>query len=116
MWPNPNINPNTGMLRTSEAEKRAIKDLLDRWKRWEEEDSDEEEEEEQREPPPKRWTSLDLVAKKQTGRGASGQRRSGKGQMKGSMGKMQPLKKVPSRDNSGRKHVGRVMTAGGFEH
>ena len=29
---------------------------------------------------------------------------------------MQPPKKVPSRDDSGRKHVGRVMTAGGFEH
>ena len=103
------------MLRTSEAEKRAIKDLLDQWKRWAEEDSDEEEEE-QREPPPKRQTSLDLVAKTQTGRGASGQRRSGKGQMKGSTGKMQPPKKMPSRDDSGRKHAGIVMTAGGFEH
>ena len=33
MWPNPNINPVTGVSRTSEAEKRAIKDLLDQWKR-----------------------------------------------------------------------------------
>ena len=74
MWPNLNINPDMGMLRTSEAEKRAMKDLLDQWKRWEEEHLDEEEEE-QREPPPKRWTSQDLVAKKKTGGGASGQRR-----------------------------------------
>ena len=62
------------MLKTSKAEKRAIKDLLDQWKRWAEEDLDEEEEE-QREPPPKRQTSWGLVAKKKTGRGASGQRR-----------------------------------------
>ena len=36
--------------------------------------------------------------------------------MKGSMGKMQPPKKVPSRNDLGRKHAGRVMMAGGFEH
>ena len=36
--------------------------------------------------------------------------------MKGSMGKMEPPKKVPSRVDSGRRHAGRVLMAGGLEH
>ena len=56
-------------------------------------------------------------SQKKTSGGASGKRRlGGKGRVKGSMGKMQSPKKVPSRKDSGRKHVGRVMMAGGFEH
>ena len=113
MWPNLNINPVTGVTRTSETEKRAIKDLLDQWKRWAERDSDGRTE---------GATSEEMnipgsgSQKENWWGGASRKRRwGGKGRVKGSMEKMQPPKKVPSRKDSGRKHVGRAMMAGGFE-
>ena len=126
---NPRINPVTGIPYTTEAEKQAICELLERRGKRQDmpkEDSSssegmeapmgiepmissEELEEEIETPAKKKRTSKDLVVKKRMGGGVSQKRKkSGKGATTASTkkGKKVPEKKVPSEVDSNRKHWG----------
>ena len=67
---NPRINPETGLPRTTEAERRAIKDLLEKRTKKTKEGSSSESSYEEGTPSKQRRTSRDLVAKKRVGGGA----------------------------------------------
>ena len=122
---NPRINPTMGVLYTTEAERRAIKEILNkRNKRPLQEEGEEEEEMVlKKRKSPLRRTSRDLVVRKKTTEGGATNRRkrSGKGAKPTSKRKKTPQKKVPSKQDSGQKYAGRgsysgSQTTGGFQH
>ena len=106
---NPQINPETGLPWTTEAEKQAMKDLLERRTEGAKEGDSSESSSEEGTPRKQRRTSRDLVAKKRVGGGAK--KKSRKGAMVASMGKGKkiPVKAVPSKSDSGQKHRGMLL-------
>ena len=100
---NPRKNPETGLLWTTEAEKQAIKDLLEKRTEGAKEGDSLESSSEEGTPRKLRRKSQDLVAKKRVGGGAK--KKSRKGATVASMGKGKKIlvKAVPSKSNSGRK-------------
>ena len=117
----PQINPETGLPRTTEAEKQAIKDLLEKRTEGPKEGDSLESSSEEGTPRKQRRTSRDLVAKKRVGGGAK--KKSRKGATVASMGKGKKIlvKAVPSKSDSDRKHGGMLLgvlgqTLAGFCH
>ena len=118
---NPQINLETGLPRTTEAEQRAIKDLLEKRTKETKEGSSSESPYEEGTPSKQRRTSWDLVAKKRVGGGAKKKSRKGATVPSLSKGKKILEKAVPSRSDSGRKHGGMLLgvlgqTLAGFSH
>ena len=98
---NPQINPETGLPWTTEAEKWAIKDLLEKRTKETKEGSSSESSSKEGTPREQRRTSRDLVAKKRVGGGAK--KKSRKGATVASMSKRKKIleKAVPSKSDSG---------------
>ena len=110
---NPRINPETGLPWTTEAEKQATKDLLEkRTKETKERDSSESSSKEGT-PRKQRRTSRDLVAKKRMGGGAKKKSRKGATVASMSKGKKIPKKAVPSKSDSSQKHGGMLLGVSG---
>ena len=110
---NPQINPETGLPQTAEAEKQAIKDLLEKRTKGTREGDSSESSSEEGTPRKQRRTSQDLVAKKRVGEGAK--KKSRKGATVASMGKGKKIleKAVPSKSDSSRKHGGMLLGVSG---
>ena len=110
---NPRINPETGLPWTTEAEKQAIKDLLEKRTKKTKEGDGPESSSEEGTPRKQRRTSWDLVAKKRVGGGAKKKSRKGATVASMSKGKKIPKKAVPSKSDSGRKHGGMQLGVSG---
>ena len=110
---NPRINPETGLPWTTEAEKQAKKDLLEKGTKGTKEGDSSESSSEEGTPRKQRRTSRDLVAKKRVGGGAKKKSRKRATVASMSKGKKILKKAVPSKSNSGRKHGGMLLGVSG---
>ena len=110
---NPQINLETGLPWTTKAEKRAIKDLLEKRTKGTKEGDSLESSSEEGTPRKQRRTSRELVAKKRVGGGAKKKSRKGATVASMSKGKKILKKTVPSKSNLDQKHGGMLLSVSG---